>query len=219
MQEKSVEKCAVAERLQKLRLRDQLTWEQVAARLDITPSMVYQVRSGKRSLGDKTLYRLQQAEAEMWIPVDASASGNAASELMAIRKRLELTQDEMAALLGFGLNGRRISEMESGRQPVTNLILTKAEQVEHRLGGIDIALKQGLESHPTKREPVAYLHYFLDSISGLSTDDLLTAQDYFAEIGNKAPHFAQPIFKCALLALRVEVARRLDRKSRARKGI
>jgi transcriptional regulator with XRE-family HTH domain len=62
MQQKRAEKSSIAERLQKLRLEKQFTWEQLADMVGLTASMLYQVKRGERGLSDKALYRLEQAE-------------------------------------------------------------------------------------------------------------------------------------------------------------
>jgi transcriptional regulator with XRE-family HTH domain len=62
MQDKSLIKCSIPERLQNLRLKKQLTWERLAVSLDLTVSMLFQVKAGNRNLSDKALYRLEQAE-------------------------------------------------------------------------------------------------------------------------------------------------------------
>ena len=62
MQQKRAEKSSIAERLQKLRLKKQFTWEQLADMVGLTASMLYQVKRGERGLSDKALYRLEQAE-------------------------------------------------------------------------------------------------------------------------------------------------------------
>lgn len=61
---KSAEKCSVAERLDKLRLSLQSSWAEIGVRLDLSESMIYQVKSGKKEMSLKALYRLARAEVE-----------------------------------------------------------------------------------------------------------------------------------------------------------
>lgn len=62
LQEKSKSKYGHAERLQILRLKKQLTWEQLAELLGLSAAMLYHVKRGVRNLSEKAVYRLEQAE-------------------------------------------------------------------------------------------------------------------------------------------------------------
>lgn len=62
VQGKSEEKCSLPDRLDRLRLTLQLNWVEIAQRLELSESMVYQVKSGKKELSDKALWRLRLAE-------------------------------------------------------------------------------------------------------------------------------------------------------------
>jgi transcriptional regulator with XRE-family HTH domain len=62
MQAKSINKYTIPERLQNLRLKEQLTWEQLAASLGLTAAMIHHVKRGIRNLSEKAQYRLEQAE-------------------------------------------------------------------------------------------------------------------------------------------------------------
>lgn len=62
MQEQSAVKFSLPKRLESLRLAKQLTWDGMAALLEISPSMIYQVKRGERNLGDLVLHRLEEAE-------------------------------------------------------------------------------------------------------------------------------------------------------------
>ena len=53
-----------AARLKNLRVRRQLKWRDMAALLEVSPSMIYQVLADKRRLSDKALFRLESAEIE-----------------------------------------------------------------------------------------------------------------------------------------------------------
>jgi transcriptional regulator with XRE-family HTH domain len=64
MQEKSEEKCSPVQRIDDLRMKLQLSWAETAAKVGLSESMLYQVKSGKKNLSDKALYRLEQAERE-----------------------------------------------------------------------------------------------------------------------------------------------------------
>lgn len=66
-QAKSAALCSQTERLERLRLAAQETWEQIAARLGLSESMIYQVKRGKRTLSEKALFRLASAEIELGI--------------------------------------------------------------------------------------------------------------------------------------------------------
>lgn len=66
MQEKSSEGSnEVFQRLRQIQVRQGLTWEQVAKKLGISVSMLMMLKRGKRNLGKKTLYRLEQLEHEL----------------------------------------------------------------------------------------------------------------------------------------------------------
>ena len=52
----------IPDRLDAVRLAKHLTWEGVASLLEISPSMIYQVKRGERTLGDMVLHRLEEAE-------------------------------------------------------------------------------------------------------------------------------------------------------------
>jgi transcriptional regulator with XRE-family HTH domain len=45
-----------------LRLKEQLTWEQLAESLGLTVAMLHHVKRGIRNLSEKAQYRLEQAE-------------------------------------------------------------------------------------------------------------------------------------------------------------
>jgi transcriptional regulator with XRE-family HTH domain len=62
MQAKSIKKYTIQERLQNLRLKEQLTWEQLAESLGLTAAMLHHVRRGIRNLSEKARYRLERAE-------------------------------------------------------------------------------------------------------------------------------------------------------------
>ena len=64
MQEKSGEKCSLVQRLDRLRVTLQLNWAEIAAKVGLSESMLYQVKAGKKNLSDKAVYRLEQAERE-----------------------------------------------------------------------------------------------------------------------------------------------------------
>lgn len=67
MQEQSAEKCSSGKRLDRLRVTLQSNWADIAQKLDLSESMVYQVKSGKKELSEKAIYRLEQAEREAGI--------------------------------------------------------------------------------------------------------------------------------------------------------
>ena len=62
MQDKSAVTCSLAKRLETVRLAKHLTWDGLAGLLEMSPSMIYQVRRGDRNLGDVAMHRLEQAE-------------------------------------------------------------------------------------------------------------------------------------------------------------
>lgn len=64
MQEKSDEKCRLIQRLDKLRVTLQLNWSEVAEKVGLSESMLYQVKAGKKNLSDKAIYRLEVTEKE-----------------------------------------------------------------------------------------------------------------------------------------------------------
>ncbi len=55
----------VFEHLRRLQVREGLTWRQIAKMLGVGVSMLMMVKSGKRGLSARTLYRLEQAEREI----------------------------------------------------------------------------------------------------------------------------------------------------------
>lgn len=59
-----IENDTIPDRLRKIRLRDQITWEQLAEKLSLSESMIYQVIAGKNNLSDKAIHRLTALEAE-----------------------------------------------------------------------------------------------------------------------------------------------------------
>jgi len=91
-QEKSKSKYGHAERLQNLRLKKQLTWEQLADLLGLTVAMLYHVKRGFRNLSEKAVYRLEQAEVAAGLrrpaPQETSTSKNENPDLELGLKRL-----------------------------------------------------------------------------------------------------------------------------------
>ena len=81
LQEKSKSKYGHAERLQILRLKKQLSWEQLAELLGLSVAMLYHVKRGVRNLSEKAVYRLEQAE------VTAGLRPPAASETSSFKAR------------------------------------------------------------------------------------------------------------------------------------
>ena len=61
-QEQSAARFSLPKRLETLRLAKQLTWDGMAALLEISPSMIYQVKRGDRTFGDLVLHRLEEEE-------------------------------------------------------------------------------------------------------------------------------------------------------------
>ncbi len=61
-QEQSAARKTIPVRLEALRLAKKLTWDGVAALLEVSPSMIYQAKRGERNLGDLVLHRLEEAE-------------------------------------------------------------------------------------------------------------------------------------------------------------
>ena len=56
---------STGDRLKSLQVRGQVTWEQLAKLLNISLSMLHQVKRGKRNLSDKALHRLASLEASV----------------------------------------------------------------------------------------------------------------------------------------------------------
>lgn len=80
LQEKSKSKYGHAERLQILRLKKQLSWEQLAELLGLSVAMLYHVKRGVRNLSEKAVYRLEQAE------VTAGLRPPATSETLSLKQ-------------------------------------------------------------------------------------------------------------------------------------
>lgn len=74
LQEKSEEKCSIADRLKKLRLERQWKWADFANKLGLSESMIYAVIAGRNSLGEMAIYRLEQLEKEAVITKVTSAA-------------------------------------------------------------------------------------------------------------------------------------------------
>lgn len=53
------------QRLEKLRVEKQFTWAEMGSLLELSDSMLYQVRSGKKQMSDKAIHRLEMAEREL----------------------------------------------------------------------------------------------------------------------------------------------------------
>ena len=66
-QEKSHKKSPIFDRLEILRVRTGVTWDAIALKLGVDRSMLFHVKSGKRNLSDKALYRLGEAEEDAGI--------------------------------------------------------------------------------------------------------------------------------------------------------
>lgn len=64
MQAKLSSALSVPERLERLRVHTQSTWDQVGERIGIKRAMIQHVKRGARQLSTKTLYRLHAAEVE-----------------------------------------------------------------------------------------------------------------------------------------------------------
>lgn len=83
VQAKSEEKCSLVQRLDKLRVTLQLNWAEMAVKVGLSESMLYQVKAGKKNLSDKAIYRLEMAERESGLsrPVEISAAAALATEM------------------------------------------------------------------------------------------------------------------------------------------
>ena len=115
-QDKSAAKSSVPQRLERLRVHTQSTWGQVAERIGITTSMLYQVKRGDRQLSSKAIFRLEMAEKEArlmpmlegipHLPVTVDlVSGESNEQLRATIKTLRLeaakARERAAQTLGF----------------------------------------------------------------------------------------------------------------------
>jgi transcriptional regulator with XRE-family HTH domain len=97
MQDKSVELYSIPHRLDRLRLKKQLTWEGVAALLKMSASMIYQVRAGKNRLSPKALYRLQDAELEAGLVSPQDSAHERAISFVSKRGSLQVRKNLAAA--------------------------------------------------------------------------------------------------------------------------
>jgi transcriptional regulator with XRE-family HTH domain len=61
-QQQSAASRSIPKRLEALRLAKKFTWDGMATLLEISPSMIYQVKRGERNLGDLVMHRLEEAE-------------------------------------------------------------------------------------------------------------------------------------------------------------
>jgi transcriptional regulator with XRE-family HTH domain len=62
MQEDTARKVSAFPRMEKLRIERGLTWEELARKLGVSVSLLYQVRRGASGLSDRTLHRLTALE-------------------------------------------------------------------------------------------------------------------------------------------------------------
>ena len=83
MQEHNAENCSVPERLERFRVRTQMTWAQVAKRIGLSTSMIYQVKRGDVALSSKALYRLRHAELEAGVVSGADFIDESFNSMMA----------------------------------------------------------------------------------------------------------------------------------------
>lgn len=109
MQEESADLCSIPRRLERIRVSTQSTWAQIATKIELSESMIYQVKSGKRQLSPKSLYRLATAEMEAGIktPLMEQIEKDGGSDGLSVLKKIldqgkwdEDFEAQFAALMG-----------------------------------------------------------------------------------------------------------------------
>jgi transcriptional regulator with XRE-family HTH domain len=125
-QDKSADKSSVPQRLERLRVHTQSTWEQVAERIGITSSMLYQVKRGDRQLSSKAIFRLEMAEKEArlmpmlegipHLPVTVDLVGGESNEqlratIKMLRQEAAKARERAAQTLGFAEELERSVEL------------------------------------------------------------------------------------------------------------
>jgi transcriptional regulator with XRE-family HTH domain len=101
MQDERVELCSIAQRLESLRVATQERWAEIAERIGLSESMLYQVKSGKRQMSSKALARLAQVEREIGLAAPLAEQLTTTTEQ---EKRNQLIEGaslvELAQLIG-----------------------------------------------------------------------------------------------------------------------
>lgn len=109
--------------LESIRLHKKMTWAEMASALDISQSLIYQVKRGDRHLGDVSMRKLEELAGETFPEPDS-----ARLEMVKIREALGFTQQQMSD--GIGINRSYLSELESGKRPLAGWIIEKARQLK-----------------------------------------------------------------------------------------
>lgn len=126
-----------------------------------------------------------------------------AKNLKVIRENLNLNQAQMAGLLG--LNRSALAELETGREPMPDWIVKKAQEVERRMAGINLtAPKAG------KLKEAEDLVEFTEEVAALTTDELGEIAEHLTENLRVAPRVALFFYESALKIVHAEVRRRLN---------
>ena len=130
MQEKSSVKFSVPDRLLALRLHIQCTWKELAAKLDITDSMIYQVNKGKKNLSLKALHRLHQLELnEGLISAVPCSPGDSALEHSS-GEPLVVREGNHQDSVGDGARLARLEDRLSGIEQLLIKVLNRLEERE-----------------------------------------------------------------------------------------
>lgn len=126
----------------------------------------------------------------------------AAKNLKSVREGLRLNQAQMAGLLG--LNRSYLAELETGRRPLNDWIVKKAQEVERRMGGINLTARKA-----ENVEEVEDLIEFSEAVAMLTTDELGEIADHLTESLHDVPRVALLFYRSALKIVHAEVRRRL----------
>lgn len=138
MQGKSADLCSVPARLERLRVETQSTWVEIAARVGLSESMIYQVKSGKRALSAKALYRLAVAETESGIKtplaeqLESVGTDDEIGDLRRIFERGDWSEDldaQLAAILGEEVLAQSVLASWSVLEDFLNAFLHKISKV------------------------------------------------------------------------------------------
>lgn len=109
----------------------------------------------------------------------------------------------MAGLLG--LNRSYLAELETGRKPMEDWIIKKAQEVERRMAGINLtAPKAG-----SVKEAEGMIE-FTEEVARLTTDELSEIAEHLTENLRIAPRVALFFYETALKIVHTEVHRRLN---------
>ena len=131
------------------------------------------------------------------------------AQLKSIRDKLDLTQAQMAGMLG--INRSYLAELETERKPVQDWIIAKAKEIERRLSGLALT-KRPTDDDPSF-SPRGFVE-FVESVAELTFDEFMELTEYLHKRAQDAPRSAALLYYIAISVVMAEFRSRLHaRKS------